>query len=78
MRTVHQQEAKAQLVVAVERQAGNPWNEAHAAGALPDAALPRGEIEAACNGQVGQVGRRRHKRSSWAGGGASWAFHHLV
>ncbi|KAL4448097.1 hypothetical protein ABPG75_005316 [Micractinium tetrahymenae] len=52
VRTVHQQEAKAQLVVSVQRQAGNPWTAAHAVGALPDAALPRNEIEAACNGQV--------------------------
>ena len=52
MRTVHQQEAKAQLLVSITRQAGNPWTAAHAAGALPDAAEPRGALEAATTGQV--------------------------
>lgn len=47
VRTVHQQEARAQLLVAVRRDAGNPWTAAHAAGALPGEAEARCAIEAA-------------------------------
>ena len=53
MRTVHQQEAKAQLLVAVGRAAANPWTRAHAAGALPDVAEPQAQLEAATNEKVG-------------------------
>lgn len=52
MRTVHQHEAKAQLLVAISRAAGNPWTAAHAAGVLPDQAEPHAAIEAATNEKV--------------------------
>lgn len=52
VRTVHQQEAKAQLLVAVGRQPGNPWTAAQAAGALPDQAEPQAELEAAAHEKV--------------------------
>lgn len=50
VRTVHQQEAKAQLLVSVSRQGGNPWTAAHAAGALPDRAEEQAALEAASHG----------------------------
>ncbi len=56
VRTVHQQEAKAQLLVAVGRQPANPWTAAQAAGALPDQAELQAEIEAAANEKVGSWG----------------------
>ncbi|PSC75849.1 tetratricopeptide repeat 27-like protein [Micractinium conductrix] len=52
MRTVHQREARAQLLVSVSREEGNPWTTAHAARALPDRAAPQAEIEAVCHGRV--------------------------
>lgn len=70
VRTVHQQEAKAQLLVAVGRQPANPWTAAQVAGALPDQAEPQADIEAAANEKVGAVLRlpagTRHRRR-WAG-----------
>lgn len=61
VRTVHQKEAKAQLLVAVARDASNPWTAAHAAGALPDAAAPQAELEAATNDKVGGCGGLRRE-----------------
>ncbi|KAL4859782.1 Tetratricopeptide repeat protein 27 [Chlorella vulgaris] len=46
-RTVHQQEAKAQLLVAVSRDSANPWTAAYEAGRLPGLADARSTIEAA-------------------------------
>jgi hypothetical protein len=44
---VHQQEAKAQLLVAVSRDSANPWTAAYEAGRLPGLADARSTIEAA-------------------------------
>jgi hypothetical protein len=47
VRTVHQAEAKAQLVARCTRQPGHPWAQAHAAGQLPGADEEAAALEAA-------------------------------